>query len=180
MKEDDAKKIAEALAKALKAAGIDGEVMVGKGDPDSDRGLKNLASMFGGGDPDFSKPCESAMHEAYAIAVMNGFPPNTSKVVRDSLTWTTARRIPHKIDAGQLGASMGSPEWWQSLGKGLGWKEDTSGIGMAEYMIHWHEFINHLNNGEGKRTAEYTDEFFEPFILDYQERQKKAAEDRGS
>lgn len=42
------------------------------------------------------------------------------------------------------------PEWWSALGKARGWSEESvkmNGRPMEIWLLHWHEFIDHLESG---------------------------------
>jgi hypothetical protein len=46
------------------------------------------------------------------------------------------------------GAILLSPNFWQALGKGCGWKEYWAGnSGITTWLENWHRFIDHLAQG---------------------------------
>lgn len=56
------------------------------------------------------------------------------------------------VDA-ELALTFLMPEFWQSLGKALGWKEDPIeslkfGSPAAGWLHHWYRFIYHLAQGK--------------------------------
>jgi hypothetical protein len=181
MTDGEANELAKKLADAIKSAGF-GEaqvVQVKKGSADFEKAVHDLADEM----PDefYNKPCDSALHEAISISVMYGFPPGSDAKQR---TWPRARKLPHTMDSITIGASLSVPEFWYFLGKGLGWKEDD-GIGVPEYMQHWHEYVNMLGrvcNPTGKQESRVKDidAFFEKFVRPFLDKQKAEQEAKGS
>lgn len=94
------------------------------------------------------------MEKAIKIAIENGWNkldtwhdnPKTEVFCADGLCGTRLgahedHKLPEEI--------VLDPLFWQSLGKGLGWKPlGADGDGNDNWLYYWHRFIDHLASGK--------------------------------
>lgn len=113
--------------------------------------------------------------EAMAIALENGYPPNTKEPIEKDVAQAMSRTMESKM----MMSSFITPEFWTALGKGLGW--DDTGV-MPESHRRSLEFINFQWSGyrQEPRMKDSCNHYFAGVLNEWRAKQKEEAEERGS
>lgn len=124
------------------------------------------------------------IHEAWAIAMMNGYPPKMDgdkMSPRDPFpgTYEDAVAGARSIDPHMLLASLMTPQFWEALGKGMGW--DSAGM-LPEAQRRQIAFVNHTwhQRQSDPQNAGMPQSYFKEILTEWRAKQKADAEARGS